>query len=147
MSGIAVRPSRDSDKPFIYDFWLDSFRLAHAAGPIPMRMYRHVYMQALDDLLARPGVEVLVACSPTDDDQVFGFLCFERRTIPVVHYAYVKQVFRRERVATVLMTAAGIPTGRPFVYTYKSPMAAKIAEHWTGAMFDPLVARFPSKIK
>lgn len=147
MTEVATRLWREADKAFVYESWLESFRVSHAAGPFPMRMYRKVYTETLDALIARPGAQVLVACSPDDDDQVLGFVCHERRATvpPIVHYLYVKQLFRRERVATILMTAADIPTGRRFIYTFKTPVATRIAEHWAGAIFDPLVARFAPK--
>jgi len=145
---IATRPYVESDRPFVFDQWLESFRLSHAAGPFPMRMYRPVYTTAINEILARPKVEVLVACSPDDEDELYGFICHEKRRAPVVHYLYVKHIFRREfRVATTLMGAAGIDPKKTFLYTFKTPMASKIAEHWTGATFDPLIARFPYERK
>lgn len=140
---IRVRPAVDADMPFVFDGWLKSFRMAHAAGPFAIEDYKQVYSVAIQKLLQR--AELLIACNPELDDQLYGFLAHEKRTPPVVHYVYVKQPFRKHRIATLLMAAADIPTGKLFYFTYKSPGAGDIAEHWRGATFDPFKARFTPK--
>lgn len=142
---VVIRPARETDNSLIFDAWLDSFRGAHAAGPFPMHMYRAVYTQTIEELLARPNVRVLIACDENDDDQDVGFLIHELRQPPVVHYIYVKSPWRKKRVASMLMAAAQIPTGRLFVYTFKTALASRLVEHWTGGIWDPFCARFPAR--
>lgn len=146
---VAHRLAIPADIPFIHDAWLESFKLSHAAGPIPMDMYRPVYRQVIEAVLRRQGVRVLVAYNSEDHDQIFGFVVHERHPdYPVIHYVFVKQFARRqpEHLGTALLKSAGVDPTKPFVYTFKTPVASKIAQKWTGARFDPLVARFPPRL-
>lgn len=144
---VRVVPMAEQHIPFVFDYWLESFRLAHAAGPIPMDLYWPVYREVIKRLIDKPTVDVLGAYNPDDGDQFYGFLVRQRRSPPIVHYLYVKKPFRRNGIAKILMTAADIPTGRPFIYTFKTPAGGLIAKHsWLGAAFDPLAARFKPKL-
>lgn len=144
MSAIVHRPAKPSDVPFVFDSWLRSFRLAHAAGPIPMDMYYPVYRRVLERLLARPGVEVLLA-EFAGVDVIFGYLVHERgyrrprsdEATPLVHYCYVRESSRQQGIAAGLFAAAGI--GREFTYTFKS--AAVCSARLKPARFDPLAVR------
>lgn len=139
---------------FVYDAWLESFRESHAAGPIPMPMYRRVYREVITWYLERPGVQLLVACNNQDTDQVFGFLAHEtgafdrslKRVLPCVHFVYVKQPFRKFGVGKALFTGAGIDPSKPFMHTFKTPEGTEVSKAKKyGANWRPLYGRFPKR--
>jgi hypothetical protein len=150
----AVRAAKASDSAFILDAWVESFRESHSAGVIPMPMYRRVYKEAIAWLLARDGMELLVACNPLDEDQVFGFLAHElgvidratHRDIPALHYLFVKQPFRRLGIARQLLAASAVNTAQPFYASFKTAVATELARSKRLAVkWNPLFARFPKK--
>lgn len=147
---IRIRPFRESDAGTVATDWLKSFHLSHYAGPIPMDLYWPTYRTAINRLMWSTRVTILMACSPDDDSQTFGWITAERKIQPIVHFLYVKQVFRHQGIAKMLMAAADIPTGLTFIYTFKTPAAARLIKGqwgktrirpWAG-VFDPLKARF-----
>lgn len=144
---VAHRLAVAADWPFVHDAWLESFKTSHAAGPIPMDMYRTVYREVLRRLVERPRCGTWVAYNSEDHDQVFGFITFETTNDRghVIHYVFVKNFCRRMGIATGLLRATGIEPEDPFLYTFKTPAATKLAQKWTGMRFDPLVARFPPR--
>lgn len=147
MKVMDYRAAVPADIPFIHDAWLESFKLSHAAGPIRMTRYREVYRPEIEALFLRPGFQVKVAFNVEDPTQVFGFIAFEESVSRghVVHFVYVKNYCRRLGIATGLLRSVGLEATDPFVYTYKTPAATKLAQKWTAMRFDPLVARFPPR--
>ncbi len=163
---MTIRTATATDLDFIRNSWRDSYRMSHMAGPIPMNRYRAVYDDLIGQLLARDGVQVLVAYiadhAPPND--AFGWLCIEHGasaparvrengrwtdgmsplTQPLVHYVYVKQPFRRHHIARSLFVAAGVDVARHWVHTFSTAIVPKIrhTRDW-GGVFDPRLARFP----
>jgi GNAT superfamily N-acetyltransferase len=138
------------------DAWIESFRESHAAGPIPMAMYRRFYREVLTWILEREGCQVLVACNSEDENQVFGFLVHEtgnldrrtRRPVPVIHYLFIKQPYRRLGVASELLRAAKIDPRHPFLFTFKTATGTDvIRKKKLGANWSPLLVRFPKRTK
>ena len=127
-----------NDETFLLDSWLNAYRASPWAGAVPNNKYFDVYGDAIKELLTR-GSKVLVACNPDNSSQILGWVCYElsARGDKVVHFVYVKDVFRKLGIANSLIGAAGInPKGR-FYYTYKTKMSKvfKLAAH------EPAIAR------
>jgi hypothetical protein len=126
--------------PFVVKSWLSSFRKSDWAGPIPNNEYERVYTGTINQLLAR-GATVLVACNPDNPNHILGWLCYEftRDGRPVVHYVYVKSLWRQAvkrygtavGVATSLFAAAGIDPKARFFYTFRTNRA----HHFPGGSY------------
>lgn len=170
---IQTRRMVAEDLVFVLDSWLDSYRMSHMAGPIPMSMYEDVYRQLLRELVQRPDIVVVIAFEPgvAPPDDIYGWICVERdawtrakvlehgRHVekdvrveqPVVHYVNVKQAFRDHGVARALLAAAGVNPERPWTHTFSTAVVTKMrARHRDGrerrhwrGHFDPRLARFP----
>jgi GNAT superfamily N-acetyltransferase len=82
------------------------------------------------------GATALVTCAADDPDQILGFLVHEG---PVVHYLYVKELFRRKGLATALLDSAQIPP--VFFYTHRTDDAVL----FEGGRFAPEIARRKGK--
>ena len=124
--------------PFVLETWLTSFRKSPWAGVVPNDLYKPVYLNAIKQLLDR-GAMVLCAVNPDKPDHILGWICFERTSdsVPVVHYVFVKPLYRKRGVAKSLFASAGIdPTAR-FFYTFKTPAA----RYFPGGRFEPAIAR------
>ncbi len=137
--------------------WLRSFRKSHYAGPVRMLSYYDAYRATIEDLLARPSVEVWVACNSDESDpehELYGYVVVEKPTCayreidnriekPIIHYAYTKQLFRRKGVMRSCLKAAGVDPKGPAIYTFKTVDMAQIARSrpW---QWNPKMARYPS---
>jgi len=167
---LAIRPANLADpteRPFIVDGWINSFRTAHAAGIISMRRWRGVMWETVEDILVQPYVTTLVAADADDPTALYGFLAFEGPnpndrpswrpnssaspdSLSYVHYAYTKEFRRRGRktfgegVMTSLLAAAGIDPDLPFGFACKTPPVVHMmdAGRLRGARWDPLRIRY-----
>lgn len=169
MKALRVRPANATDLEFVVASWVDSYRNSHFSGPIPMPMYRDVMTASVRWILNRPGIEIWVAFKPDErpPDDLYGWVCIEgavpmrvrewdpvqRLTVDVehiapivVHYAYVKQMFREKGIAKRLLLAAGVePRMKPVIHTFKTAIVAKLQGlgKLPGASFAPQLARYP----
>lgn len=152
---ITYRPAAAEERPFILNSWLRSWHGTHYAGPLPDTEFYAAYHAAIEGLLSRPGTEALCAVdagAEVGDHSLFGYLVVERGRAPapmqaVVHYAYVKEPFRRQGVFKSLLVAAGISPRGPWAYTYRTPIAGRLAKPggpFAAAVFQPNLARRPA---
>jgi GNAT superfamily N-acetyltransferase len=136
MSEIKTREMVPDDEGLVMDSWLRSFRPSWFAGPLPNDLYYDIYRPIIRDRVrARSGARVLVA-TDTEDTAILGWMCFEGND--VVHYIYVKDLFRKKGVARALIQSAGL--GDAVRYTFRTKAGAAFASrrNWT---FNPDVVR------
>ena len=145
---LAYRLAEDRDMALVVDSWVDSYRTAHAAGMIPMPMYKESQRANVRWVLARPGVEVWVAYHPGESPEsradLYGWIAVERGysvprairqrvggelrwveelrpcTDPLVHYVFVKESYREHGIAAGLFRAARVDRTKPFLFTCKT---------------------------
>ena len=89
---VAVRPIRESDLEFITDSWLRCDRDSHL--DTPHQEYFETQRTVIKRLL---GVsKCAVVCDEDDADQIYGYAVWEQHAKgPILHFAYVKDAFRR----------------------------------------------------
>lgn len=63
--------------------------------------------------------------------------------LPLVHYVFVKQPYRRLGIARGLFNAAGVNPNQHFAYTCKTAVVSRLSDKIPNASWQPLVARFP----
>ncbi len=138
----ALRPLGRSDviPSFVLDSWLSAYRNSERAGVVPNHQYRAVYTDVILQLQAR-GMEVVVAHNPKRPDHVLGFLAHERTRdgVPVVHFAWVKDLYREYKadIFADLFSAAGVDPDSKFFVTFSTGWERK----FTGARYAPEIAR------
>lgn len=115
--------ANERDRRFILDPWLKEWRKSPFAGIIPNNTFSAVFFDAVEQLHTR-GMCVVILESKDPDTQV-GFIAFERAAVPVIHYVYVKPVFRGLGFFPQLLEAAGVPTEGAFLYTFRTPDCKK----------------------
>ena len=99
-----TRPGKAEDTALICDAWRRSYSgpWSDFAGSPDLETYKRTQAMAID--LALASSEVLVACDPTDEDVVIGWICFRRPN--VLHYVHVKHDFRGNGLGRALFEAA-----------------------------------------
>lgn len=115
-----VRPACTDDVGLILNSWLKSYRQSEAARTVTNEIYysENIGEKARIVSLMRKG-QTLVACDPTEQDIVFGWVCADAVIPPVVHYVYVKSPYRRRGLARKLLKAAGVGSA-PFLATHET---------------------------
>lgn len=96
---LMIRQAMPSDASFIIHSWLQSFREGDMVEGVPNQIYYHHHHKLVTNLLRRAAVTVI--SDPSAPEVVFGWFCWEScdRGI-IIHYAYVKNEFRRSRLAS-----------------------------------------------
>lgn len=133
-----IRPASALDIPFIYSSWLKSFKHDSALGKsmrssIYFEQYREVIDQILEDS------QTFVAHLPDEPNVIIGYIVFESyASIPTatIHYAFVKESFRRIGVFTSLLKL--IDYSKPWQYTHKTNTLIKVLGSDTDWIYNPL---------
>lgn len=127
-----IRPSTKEDVSFVMDSWLRSFRKSPYSGVVPRNLYVQVYSECIRQLLAR-GARLMVACNPEAPEQILGFICYE--SPGVLHYVYVKELYRDSGIAKSLVAYAGLDR-KTMRYTFRT-----FGSRWLGGVHQPEIAR------
>ena len=153
--GIVIRPMQEGEQEeegFVAGVWQVSFRedvhrsnQQHPAYRAMKATLKTALRSQVNALLAKPGAIVLLATNPEDPQHFLGFIAYEGQATPdgplIVHYLYVKQIYRRMGVGRALLDAArGQDTARPIVYTHRTYKGAAVMED-VGALYFPHFAR------
>ena len=126
--------------------------------------YNTVMTHIVRRILSRPGVEVFVASNPRElpPNDLHGWLAVEHgANIPVyrppqyklevrvspdplVHYVFVKKIYREHGIARALFKAAGVDPRQRFIYTCHTALSVAVekAGKVPRAEWAPLSARF-----
>jgi len=122
---IKIRLATDTDYPLIYSSWLKSFADADQARLVTKSVYYQEHHALIDKLIAKKAL-FFVACSKHDDDHVYGWICVNLASKPqVVHYVYVKQIYRKIGIANYLMEMVQ----KPYIYTQKNRFQPEDCTH------------------
>lgn len=128
---VVIRAMDDSDLSLVYDSWLKSLRHDQKHRPGDHRLvhdmdYFRWQREAIDDILVE--TPVWVACDPEDEGNVMGWACGFGN---VLHYVYVKELFRGHGVARELIAKVReFGGGEPLIVTHlTSPVLAWRERH------------------
>lgn len=117
------RAATRDDLPFIIGHWVDSYvgRGQPKVGGKPLTLLRKHYRAAVRatvvDVLSRPSTHVVIACCRLDPKVIYGFVALDAsHDFPVVHYCYVKELFRGMDIGSTLVMLAR--DGKPGVLRY-----------------------------
>jgi hypothetical protein len=148
-TALEFRNAGSADLHFVEETFLDSFRLAHAAGLIGMGAWRDVMTREWRRLRDRQGVSCVVAHHPGAQDpraDLYGWAAVENSApVPFLHFAYVKLPYRRMGIGGGLLLACGITPATSFDYAAKTAVCSRMVQRYPGATWNPLRARFEPK--
>ncbi len=147
----AYRPKEDES--FVMHSWLRHFHQSHCPAPDGEKAKRVKYMgntryfghyqPLVSALLAKPSTQVLIACDPRPEESafIFGWICYthvQGQFPRMVHYMYVKDLYRRSGVARFLATTAGITPESEVLYTFEADTAKHLAPKVAAAEYYPI---------
>ena len=147
----------DSERKFIVDSWVSSYRDSYSAGIIHVRDWYAVMIPQVDRILSQPDVTTTVAYLPDGPEgtNLIDFMVADVvDTTPLVYYVFVKQHYRRGRqlgfdpgIGRQLLNAIGVDASQPFNYVCETLLVIKL-RHMGKIMFakwKPLLGRFPKE--
>ncbi len=129
MQDLVIRDMLPGEENFIYNSWLHSYRSSQFARPIESKTYYAFHHAIIERLLARTTTNVLIAAHSATPDVILGYLVLETpshmplncATMPVAHFLYVKQPFRRLGIAKALVAHLKPKLGAfEAMYTHKT---------------------------
>jgi hypothetical protein len=102
-----VRLAGPADVAFIISTWKQSFKFG---SPWANRIRWHVFDEGHTPIVKRMmgRSSIWVACDPSDEMEILGYLVAELNA-RVIHYVYVKPMFRRAGICGMLFDEVGIP--------------------------------------
>jgi ribosomal protein S18 acetylase RimI-like enzyme len=106
---VRVRGYLHEDQACIAWGWLHSYRSSPWARLMHPATYAKTQRVIIETLLSyaqdeKYPTQLLVACSPDDEHQIYGWLCGEmQRPRALLHYVWVKSTFRRQGIASLLV--------------------------------------------
>lgn len=101
-----LREFHHDERNMFFSDWVRSYREAAAVHGCPSAVYDKEQRALIDRLLARRDVSVICAVNPEDQTQVYGWCCAEPG---IVHYLYVKSIYRQHGLATAMLATATTP--------------------------------------
>jgi hypothetical protein len=112
-SHFTIRPMTADEVPWVFDSWLNSWRMSRYAGIVRNNDYYATTRTAIEDLIAR-GAQILVAdAGPT----LLGWICGEvKNGTTVHHYCYVKDPYLQLGIEESLLAA--LPGVKPGFFTF-----------------------------
>jgi hypothetical protein len=103
-----LRGPTPADLPLVVDAWWRGARYSFLAFGVGDSIFRDPSIEPHRLLALRlmGESETLVAVEPGEGGHMLGFIVFDKRTVPTVHWLYVKMAFRRFGLAGTLFRAA-----------------------------------------
>ena len=119
---IAFRPyNPTSDLPWVFASWLGSARWNDV---VPAHLQTSIRKASVHQLLKR-GMKIVLAVNPDDHDQFLGFIAYEPG---LLHYVFVKDLFRRSGVASSLLAYANFDRQGTILHTFYTRSAKYLAK-------------------
>lgn len=122
------RPHLINDLPFLHSSWGKSYYEGVNGHKLLSPEEFHIHHRPIrEKILSRPNVAIIICASKEDLGHIIGYIIVEKPPQSrglILHYIYVKQVFKREGIAHKLIQMA--ITERPVLYTHSTIIAGKI---------------------
>lgn len=102
---LLFRPAKPEDQAFLYNSWLKAYRNSKITREWPNDVYYPAQTEAITKILFTAGT--ILACSAEDPNQIFGYIVSQKiEGTQVVHFLYVKHLYRRLGIAKALLKRA-----------------------------------------
>ena len=134
---VKLRDATEEDIEFIFSSWLKSYRGSLLYSKVQSSIYYPEMHKLVEKLLI--NFPVVIACDVNEPSTIYGWICAgEVQGVFCLHYIYVKHLYRRFGIGSMLFnhfkhdeTAAGI-------YTHTTKVADEIAKRY-GMIHHPFI--------
>lgn len=122
----SFRSYREDDIAFIQSSWGSSYYsgISYRQLITPDEFHKF-HRPSRERFFSRPTATVIVCCANDDKDLILGWLALEKPSHSlIIHYIYVKEAFKEERIASELLN--GISAQGEVLFTHLTEKAQKI---------------------
>ena len=142
-SEIILRPHNKSDINFVRDSWTKTaYQYSDLKYIVPFDVFASFHKRAVGKILDSPETALIIAGAEGDPDLLLGWICVEKPKKlkgSIVHFLYVKELFRTEGVATQMLNQLNLET--PILFTAMTRKSSKILvkhkEYFKRWYFEP----------
>lgn len=133
MLDVLVRKANGNDMPFIFGTWKNSYS-SRLKMWMPLSAAKDEVGRRIEALIRR-GAQFYVAEDTRKADKLYGFVCVKDGYL---HYAYTKEIFRRAKVMSRLLSGL---VARPVKCSHFTHSLEEIAEAKPGQyIYSPKAA-------
>lgn len=132
MSAYTFRPYVPEDLNFIRSSWGTSYLTGCEEEVFLTPKFFHAYHRPIRDRILERETIAIIVCSATDaPEQLIGWILVEKPVDAIksliVHYIYVKEIYKREGIATELLSR--VTDGERILFTHMTERAQKILDN------------------
>jgi len=139
-SQVRLRPATESDVDFIFNSWLKCYRYSPNTVGAQNPVYFAQHHKLIEGLCKRANITI--ACNAADIAQIYGYVCSEMiDELPVIHFLYVKQPFRKFGIAMQLAEVAGFKRESPVFFTHRTFTAENLEKKFA-MVYNPYLAYY-----
>jgi GNAT superfamily N-acetyltransferase len=140
-SSIRFRDANQADVAFIFNSWLKSNRSSALVQGVSNPVYFAQHHLLIEGLVKT--CKVIVAVNADDTSQIFGYIVYDVvEGMPVIHYVYVKQPYRKLGLAALMLEQAQIDGTKPFFTTHKPDFRHRMIERKFTIILNPYLAYY-----
>lgn len=137
---VRLRPATEADVPFIFNSWLRCYRHSQNTRGAENPVYFAQHHKVLEGLCKQ--AEIIVACNSEDISQIYGYVCHEKvDDVPVMHFIYVKEIYRKFGVSNLLLETLNISKDTPFFYTHRTFISESLEKKFR-MIYNPYLAYY-----
>jgi len=147
---VVLRRRIPEDTALVFSSWLRSSRNGNAYANIGNEVLFYWLHRLIEEIWNDPSVAWVVACSPADPTQVYGWLCAQQATtlagdLYIVHYLYVVKAYRRFGIGSRLLAtfdarAELVREDSPVVITFVSDSGKQLLRAMgRGHLYNPFL--------
>lgn len=124
---VRIRKANSGDVRYITSSWLNSYWNSPANKGIRKSEFFSYEHKLLETIL--PRATTLVLCNAANEDQILGWVCFEKRSngVLILHYANIKAPYRGRGLARLLIEEIlELEKPQTVLFTYVTSASHKI---------------------
>ena len=126
---ILFRPLAYEDKAFVFNSWLKSFRNGFFCKNVDNTIYFLNHHKIVDSCTLKG--KTIVCCNADDPKIIYGYVCYEEIEGQfVLHYVYVKNIYRKLGLAKQLLQRTGHDFNVLGCYTHQTIVGVQKEEQY-----------------
>lgn len=139
-SEVRLRPATDEDVPFLFNSWLRCYRHSAQTRGIENPVYFAQHHLLLEGLCKR--ATITIACNPSDIAQIYGYIAYEEiEGLLVIHFIYMKELYRKLGIGSILAESAGFKKEAPVLFTHRTYSADFLTQKYL-MVYNPYLAYY-----
>jgi hypothetical protein len=136
---IYFRPREPSDLHFILDSWSKQMEdECRAARNMRTSIFAAEQRALIKDLLSKS--KTLMMCNEEDPDQILGYAVVQESSTPIVHFIYLKEMFRKLGLSYKMLEAFEISKDTAFWYTQLTKIGRELRYKFPKANYNYFLA-------